>query len=138
MRHKKTAVWLSPSLKELNDGVMLYETPPLLLMGQSIVEIDLEPLRKEFDELKRTIKRLHEQSDRGFVEPTPFRCEAVNEILGSRCVRRGGHALKHAFPNLVMKKSSPCFWEALQDSSSTLNVDELGDKESFEFVDQEG
>lgn len=64
-----------------------------------------------------------------------FRCESVNAGLGTRCVRRGGHALKHAYPNRLMKKMNREFWEALQDPKSTLNVDELGDRLAFTFVE---
>lgn len=32
---------------------------------------------------------------------------------------------------------NPSFWEALQAPTSFLNVDELGDRLGFEFVDQD-
>lgn len=64
-----------------------------------------------------------------------FRCEAVDESLETRCVRRAGHALKHAFPNRFMKRQNRELWEALQHPQSTLNVDELGDRLAFDFVD---
>lgn len=88
----------------------------------------IETLETELEDFKRSTPP----------KMPPFRCESVDAGLETRCVRRGGHALKHAFPNRYMKENNRELWEAFQNPKSFMNVDELGDIRSFTFVDPVG
>lgn len=111
----------------------------IILPGESQAMCSWCAIRK-FKELQERIKTLETEFynyKMSNSEMTSLRCQSIHDSLQTRCVRRGGHALKHAYPNLWMKKMNPSFWHALHEPSCFLNVDELGDKLGFEFVDQD-
>lgn len=66
------------------------------------------------------------------------RCKETREIndgLFSRCVRRKGHSLAHAFPSLWLYRNDRGYWHTLAEPSVVMTVREVErDGMGYDFV----